>query len=91
MTEADHITVEALQYANARLKNDLAGWAWNFERSNDKPSMVLSMQWWKDEREAVGYFGFTDAELCVADRNAHGYIGTRNGFNCYLSAQSFPN
>lgn len=87
----DRMTVEALQYANARLKNDLAGWAWNVGKTDNKPNMMLSKQWWQQERVAVGYFGFTDAELEIADREARGYIGTRNGFNCYLTAQSIRN
>lgn len=55
-------------------------------RRNSRARLMLIMptQWWRDEQKICGFFGFDDAEIDYAEQSFENYLGTKNGFDCYV-------
>lgn len=87
-TDNDHFTVAALRRFNAKIK---IARAFHYahhsqlrENARARFKLILPADWWREEAKVCGYFGFDDAEIDCASESFENYLGTKNGFDCYV-------
>ena len=80
----DHITIEAIRKFNFATKINALYDDLMRGRSGANLLLIMPAKWWKEEERVCGYFGFKTEEIEYAETSPSNYIGTKNGFDCYV-------
>ena len=88
IADNNHFNIAALRRFKASIKlarasNDLYN-SHLREVGHAKLKLIIPASWWREEAKVCGYFGFDDAEIDYASESFDNYLGTKNGFDCYV-------
>lgn len=84
----DYITAEVVNKFRIKMTIDACYDNMAIQRSDAHLKLIMPAQWWRDELRVCGYFGFDIGEIEYAKTSSENYLGTKNGFDCYVRPKS---